>query len=102
MVLEFPCLADYMIMYLEGRMAFITHGHNHNNQNPPMLKEGDLLIHGHTHIPAMEEVNGYFYINPGSISIPKNGSSHNYMIYEDGVFTIKDIEGREIMSHSLI
>ena len=102
MVLEFPCLADYMIMYLEGRMAFITHGHNHNNQNPPMLKEGDLLIHGHTHIPAMEEVNGYFYINPGSISIPKNGSSHNYMIYEDGVFTIKDIEGREVMSHSLV
>ena len=32
MVLEFPILADYMIMYFEGHMAFITHGHIHNQK----------------------------------------------------------------------
>ncbi len=101
MVLEFPCLADYMILYLEDKMVFVTHGHTHNNSNPPMLKKGDILLHGHTHIPAMEQVGNYFYINPGSVSIPKNGSTHNYMIYEDGVFTIKDIEGNVVMSHSI-
>lgn len=95
MVLEFPCLADYMILYLDGRMVFVTHGHIYNTSNPPMLKKGDILLHGHTHIPAMEKVGDYFYINPGSVSIPKGGSTHNYMIYEDGVFTIKDIDGNE-------
>lgn len=101
MVLQFPCMADYMIMYLEGKMVFVTHGHIHNNDNPPMLKKGDILLHGHTHIPAMEQVGDYFYINPGSVSIPKNGSSHNYMIYEDGTFIIKDIDGNEVMRHNL-
>ncbi len=82
-------------------MVFVTHGHNHNNSNPPMLKNGDILLHGHTHIPAMEEINGYVYINPGSVSIPKNGSSHNYMIYENGLFSIKDINGNTVMEYRL-
>lgn len=101
MVLEFPVLADYMIMYLEGRMAFITHGHKHNVENLPPMNEGDLLIHGHTHVLTAEETNGIVYINPGSMTIPKNGNKHSYMIYEDGVFTIKDLEGNQILSYSL-
>ncbi len=101
MVLEFPVLADYMIMYLEGRMAFITHGHKYNVENLPPMNEGDLLIHGHTHVLTAEEINGIVYINPGSMTIPKNGNKHSYMIYEDGVFTIKDLEGNQILSYSL-
>lgn len=102
MVLEFPVMADYMIMYLKAdRMAFITHGHNHNTQNPPMLKKGDLLIHGHTHIQAMEEIDGYTYINPGSIAIPKADNKNSYMVYEDGIFSIKDLEGNVIMTYTI-
>lgn len=100
MVLEFPVMADYMILYINGRMAFVTHGHNHNTANPPMLKDGDLLIHGHTHIPVIEgcrcDTGLYTYINPGSVSIPKNGSSNSYMIYEDGKFTILDFDGNTV------
>lgn len=101
MVLEFPCMADYMLLYLDGRLAFITHGHKHNNENPPLLKKGDLLIHGHTHVQAMEKVNGYIYINPGSVSIPKNGNENSYMIYENGVFTIKNLDMQKIMQYKL-
>jgi hypothetical protein len=102
MVLEFPILADYMIMYLNGKMAFVTHGHKYNVQNPPMLKEGDLLIHGHTHIQAMELTdNKYTYINPGSVSIPKNGNKNSYMIFENNRFIIKDFDGNEIMSKDI-
>lgn len=102
MVLEFPVMAEYAVMFVEGRMWFITHGHKFNTSNPPMLKKGDLLIHGHTHIQAMEEQSeGYIYINPGSVSIPKNGNTNSYMIYEDGKFTIKDFEENIIKEYNL-
>lgn len=96
MVLEFPVMAEYMIMYLENRMVFVTHGHKFNISNPPMLKDNDILIHGHTHVQAMEKVDNYYHINPGSTSIPKNGNKNSYMTYEDGVFEIKDFDGNVI------
>ena len=101
MVLEFPVMAEYMIMYLNDRMIFVTHGHKYNTANPPMLKDGDVLLHGHTHIQAMEKVDNYYYINPGSTSIPKNDNKSSYMIYEDGTFTIKDFDGNIIKEMSL-
>ena len=91
MVLEFPILADYCILYTGNRMIFATHGHQHNTTHPPMLKEGDILLHGHTHVPELEEFAGKYYINPGSVSIPKYNSAHSYMMLEDGVFTWKDV-----------
>ena len=101
MVLEFPVLAEYMILFEAGRMFFITHGHVYNKEHLPMLKKGDLLIHGHTHIQAMEDCGDFIYINPGSVAIPKAGNQHSYMIYEDGVFSIRNLDGEEIMSYSL-
>ncbi len=96
MVLEFPVMAEYMIMYINDKMIFVTHGHKFNTSNPPMLKDGDILLHGHTHIQAMEKVNNYYYINPGSVSIPKNGNKNSYMIYENNKFEIKDFDGNTI------
>ena len=96
MVLDFPILADYMIMYSAGRMIFITHGHTYNNEKLPPLNHGDILIHGHTHIQAAEDMKTHIYINPGSISIPKNGNENSYMIYSDGTFIIKNLEQKEI------
>ena len=98
MVLEFPVMADYMTIFEKNRMFFITHGHKYNLENLPPLRKDDILIHGHTHVQAMEVTEHCTYINPGSVSIPKNGNKHSYMIYEDGVFTIKDLEGNEIQS----
>ncbi len=103
MVLEFPVMAEYMIMYIKNRMLFITHGHIFNTSNPPMLKSGDILIHGHTHIQAMEDFgNNNIYINPGSVAIPKNGNKPSYMIYENGIFTIKDFDGSCIMEREIL
>lgn len=96
MVLEFPILSEYMTMFIEGRMFFVTHGHVYNEQNLPMIKKGDILIHGHTHVQAMEDRVEYIYINPGSVSIPKEGNRSSYIIYEDGAFTLKDIKGNVI------
>ncbi len=101
MVLEFPVMAEYMIIYLDGKMAFITHGHIHNHKTPPPINDGDLLIHGHTHIPAAEKIDNYIYLNPGSVSIPKGGYKNSYMIYENNKFTIKTFESEIIKEISI-
>lgn len=101
MVLEFPILADYGFLYEKGRMIFITHGHVFNEKNLPMLKKGDILLHGHTHVPVCREHEDYVYMNPGSVSIPKEGSAHSYMIYDDGVFLWKNLEGEVYQEYRL-
>lgn len=92
MVLEFPILADYGFLYERERMIFLTHGHVFNENHLPMLKKGDILLHGHTHVPVCREHEEYIYMNPGSVSIPKEGSEHSYMTYEDGIFIWKNLD----------
>ena len=101
MVLNFPILADYSYLYLDGLSIFMTHGHKFNTQTPPQLMPGDILLHGHTHIPANEDFgNQNCYINPGSTSIPKGGFPKTYIIYENRTFTLRDFEGNTIWERS--
>ena len=93
MVLPFPVLADYCLLEQKGRVIFATHGHHYNLENPPLLQPGDVLLHGHTHIPAKDNSLGFRYLNPGSVSIPKESSPHSYMTLEDGQFLWKDLDG---------
>ena len=95
MVLKFPILADYGIFYVGNRMIYATHGHNYNMENVPPLQKGDLLLHGHTHIPAWISF-GYenLYLNPGSVSIPKENSEHGYIIIEEKQITWKNLDGK--------
>ena len=93
MVLPFPVLADYCLLEQGGHVIFATHGHHYNLDNPPLLQPGDVLLHGHTHIPAKDNSLGFWYLNPGSVSIPKESSPHSYMTLEDGQFLWKDLDG---------
>ena len=95
MVLDFPVLAEYAILTEGTRMIFATHGHVFNESHLPPLHKGDILLHGHTHVPKCTEHETYVYLNPGSVSIPKEGSHHGYMTLENGVFLWKDLEGNE-------
>lgn len=92
MVLDFPCLADYAVILLENRLVYLTHGHVYNESKLPPIKKGDILLHGHTHIPKCVEHESYVCMNPGSVSIPKENSYHGYMIYEKGTFLFKDLD----------
>jgi len=94
MVLAFPVLADYAVVCEGKRMIYCTHGHVYNTGHLPPLHRGDVLLHGHTHIPAWEENANYRYLNPGSVSIPKDGSWHGYMLLENGTFQWKDFDGQ--------
>ncbi len=94
MVLNFPVMADYAWLNLNGLRIYATHGHLHGEDDPPPLKKGDILLCGHTHIPAWRQKEGYLYLNPGSVSIPKEGSAHGYMTLEDRTFTWKALDGK--------
>lgn len=97
MVLDFPILADYGLLLLEGHTFYATHGHVYHQDHLPPVQEGDILVHGHTHLLKAEwtEVPGVGrigVINPGSVSIPKGGNPPTYGLLEDGRFQILTFE----------
>ena len=99
MVLSFPIMADYVYIHDEGLSIFATHGHNHNTSTPPPLRKGEILLHGHTHVLKIQDFgDGNCYINPGSVSLPKEGNPKSYAIYENRTFTIKDFDGNVLLS----
>lgn len=99
MVLEFPILADYALLSLGARKVFLTHGHLFNAQTPPALQSGDLLLNGHFHTPVCAELeNGAIYLNCGSVSLPKAGTPHSYLILDETSMAFKDLATGEIFS----
>ena len=101
MVLNFPVMADYCILAIDGKTLYATHGHIYNKDNLPPMMDGDVLIHGHTHVLKAERREGYTLLNPGSVSIPKEGNIPTYAILEDGIFIIKGFEGEIVKTLDL-
>ena len=109
MVLEFPIMAEYAVFDpgKNDNIIYATHGHIFNEQKLPPLQSGDILLHGHTHVPVcvvhgeQGEEDHYIYMNPGSVSIPKDGSWHGYMTLENGLFVWKDLDGKEMLHYEV-
>lgn len=97
MVLEFPVLNEQIFLSIDGVDMLAVHGH----KPFPASKPGTVILSGHTHVPKFAEENGIFFINPGSVSIPKEGSAHGYMIFEHGSFLWKDLDGNINNSFSI-
>lgn len=101
MVLEFPIMADYALLELNGKTFYATHGHIYNQDTLPPMQAGDVLIHGHTHLPVAERMGDCYLLNPGSASLPKGDYPNSYAILEDGVFTILDFDGSKVKEIAL-
>ncbi|NLD87624.1 MAG: phosphodiesterase [Clostridiales bacterium] len=97
-VLPFPISAMYAVIYDGCVTMYLSHGH----RELPKLKRGSVYLTGHTHIPKAEWDDERLYLNPGSVSIPKNGTPHSFMRYENRVFTWHDIvTGEEYMRQEI-
>ena len=97
MVLEFPVLADYAVLPVGQRLIYATHGHIYHVKNLPPLAPGGVLLHGHTHVPAWTEFGQEnLYLNPGSVSIPKENSPHSYMTLEGNTMQWKELESSAV------
>ena len=92
MVLSFPILSESAVVFSDGVTMFLTHGHHFNKDALPPIKKGDVLVYGHTHVPLDTVVDGVRCINPGSVSIPKEGSTHGYILFDGGIFERKTLE----------
>ena len=91
MVLPFPCMADYALLQLDGCTVYLTHGHLWNPEKLPPVQEGTVFLFGHTHVKMDEMHGGIRCINPGSVSIPKDGS-HSCLIWENGTVSFRILE----------
>lgn len=74
-----------------GRRLFITHGHVYHVKNglEPLREKAveqraDVVLFGHTHegFESYDAVHRIFFLNPGSISMPKHGKSPTYGVVE--------------------
>ncbi|OEF07376.1 phosphodiesterase [Vibrio genomosp. F10] len=99
MLLDFPIMTDYSWVLMEsGQRMFITHGHLYNSNKRPPLKENDILVHGHTHIPVAEKHGDIVVFNPGSATFPRDGYPASFGRLSDGVLQVVSFDG-EILSH---
>lgn len=94
MVLDFPLMADYQVVTVDRQLLFLTHGHLYDSQTPPPVQAGDIVLQGHTHVPVCQHTpGGWWLLNPGSVSIPKEDSPHSYLLLKEGTFYWKTLLG---------
>lgn len=101
MVLDFPLMADYALLMLNGHMFLATHGHRIHPDAPTKMAEGTILLNGHTHIPKIHQYKDFLYINPGSVSIPKENSPHSYLMLNGDTLQWKDLHGNIYLEQNL-
>lgn len=99
MISEFK-FEDHILTNINGKNIYLTHGHKYNIENIP-YEDFDILIYGHIHQGFIQEKEGYLFANPGSISLPKGGTEHSYLILEENQITLKDVDGRILQEYKL-
>ena len=97
MLLSFPILSDFAWLMLEsGTRLFLTHGHIYNRNKLPPLSNGDVLVHGHTHIPVAESCQDIYVFNPGSPTFPRHEGGPSYGLYEERTLKVFDFTHQEL------
>ena len=73
MVLEFPVMATYAILTQGSRLVYATHGDRYNLESLPPMQPGDILLHGHTHVPVWQPFgqDNYYSGDTGNATVPK-------------------------------
>ncbi|MBO6062030.1 MAG: phosphodiesterase [Clostridia bacterium] len=100
LVLPFPVLPSIAILHPSGRMIFAEHGHRFEGSRPP-VREGDIHLCGHTHMPEYKRVDNYIRCNPGSVSLPKGDTERGYILITDSALVWKTLDGEEYMRTAL-
>lgn len=77
---------------VKDKKFFICHGNYHDVKMGlrslyKFAKENniDFVVFGHTHIPTYETIDNITFINPGSLTYPRGGSSKSF-----GILTLDD------------
>ncbi|MBR3144886.1 MAG: phosphodiesterase [Clostridia bacterium] len=100
-LLNFSVTDDFVRLNFDGVGIFATHGHIYGPYSPPVLNKGDILLCGHSHIPALEMRGDYIYMNPGSVSLPRGGSERGFILYDNGTFFFKTLDGETYRTYCI-
>lgn len=92
-VLDFPVTAESLLFQLGGRTVFATHGDLWNEEHPPRLRPGDILLTGHFHTSVCTEHPSFVYMNPGSPALPKDEGHRGYLVLTEEEAVWKDLSG---------
>ncbi len=103
MLLDFPVMSDTAWVLLEnGQRLLLTHGHLYNKDKTGLMAKGDIMLHGHTHLPEAQWHGDIAIVNPGSVTIPRGGHLASFAVFENGTFSVRELESeREIASMTI-
>ncbi len=96
---NFPIMNDLSMISFNNLDLYLTHGNIYNENN--WEKENSILIYGHYHVPFIREKNGMIFINPGSISLPRENNNPSYLVFDGKEFIIYDIYDNVIAHKTL-
>lgn len=91
MVLPFPVLSETALVFDHPYTILLSHGH----KEVPM-KGYTHYFSGHTHIALLEKKDGIVHLNPGSLSLPKDGTGGSYATWENGNIKLVKLDGSVI------
>lgn len=96
LISDFEFVAE-AVLFVEGKKIFLQHGDKFSIDHLPK-NCGDALIYGHYHTGFISRKGNVLVANCGSVSLPKNGTAHSYMLLEGRTLTLKEIGGAVIDS----
>ena len=101
LLLPFPMMGDYAVVFANARRLFLTHGHIHSPEKLPQLPAGSVFVSGHTHVPVLEYSGEILLVNPGSPAMPKGGSKAGYALVTAEAACLKTLEGETVKETKL-
>lgn len=99
MISEFK-FEEYILTEINNKKIYFTHGHKYNIENIP-YEDFEIMIYGHIHQGFIEKKEQFVFANPGSISLPKAGTKHSYLILDENKIILKNIDGEIIKTYEM-
>ncbi len=99
MISEFSFVED-VVLVSANKTVFLTHGHVFNENNMPAA-DFDAIIYGHFHTGFIKKRGEKLIANTGSVSLPKNNTPKSYILLNDGVVILKDLNGELIKEEKI-
>ena len=89
-------LIELMILKqdIDKVLEFLGKRGNFQFQNLP--KEYNVVFGGHTHVSGITNYDGTVYVNPGSLSIPKGGTTNGYAKIEGTKISLHNLQGETL------
>lgn len=98
MVLDFQ-LNESLMIELQGKSYFCTHGHHVSHEAPAKLAKGTVVLYGHFHKTKITEIDGVTYFNIASITYPKGDSVKCYGILDESGVSVFDLNDKLIIKN---